>query len=88
MEINMKHISELIKEYMNRDELKKFVRDMADDIEKEKSKHEPFYIEFQMPEAGSLAKGQICEVLFEGDWNKIKSLVTLCVLQGWPIAEG
>ena len=84
MEITMKHISECIKEYMNKDELKKFVKDMAHDIDKE----EKFYIEFQMPEAGSLAKGQICEVLFEGDWNKIKSLVTLCVLQGWPIAEG
>ena len=80
----MKHISECIKEYMNRDELKKFVKDMADDIDKE----ETFYIEFQMPRVGSLAEGQVCEVLFEGDWDKIGSLIRLVVLQGWPIAEG
>ena len=83
MEITMKHISELIKEYMNRDELKKFVEDMKHDIEKE----ETFYIEFRMPEAGTIAEGTIHEVKFEGDWNRIKSLVTLVVLQGWPIAE-
>ncbi len=79
----MKHISECIKEYMNKEELKKFVRDMKDDIDKEES----FYIEFRMPEAGTVAEGTIHEVLFEGDWNRIGSLITLCVLQGWPIAE-
>ena len=83
MEINMKHISECIKEYMNRDELKKFVRDMANEKEEE-----TFYIEFRMPEAGTIAEGQIHEVRFDGDWNRIMSLVTLCVLQGWPIAVG
>ena len=80
----MKHISELIEEYMNREELKKFVKDMKHDIEKP----ENFYIEFQMPRVGSLAEGQVCEVLFEGDWDKIGSLIRLVVLQGWPIAEG
>ena len=80
----MKHISECIKEYMNKDELKKFVNDMKDDIEKP----ENFYIEFQMPRVGSLAEGQTCEVLFEGDWKKIGMLVRLVVAQGWPIAEG
>ena len=79
----MKHISECIKEYMNKEELKKFVRDMANEKEEE-----TFYIEFRMPEAGTIAEGQIHEVRFDGDWNRIKSLVTLCVLQGWPIAEG
>ena len=83
MEINMKHISEIIKEYMNRDELKKFVKDMANE-EDERT----FYIEFRMPEAGTIAEGQIHEVRFDGDWNRIGMLVRLCVLQGWPIAEG
>ena len=80
----MKHISECIKDYMmNKEELKKFVKDMANVEEKE-----TFYIEFRMPEAGTIAEGTIHEVLFEGDWNKIKSLITICVLQGWPMAEG
>ena len=78
----MKHISECIKEYMNKEELKKFVRDMANE-----KGEETFYIEFRMPEAGTVAEGTIHEVLFEGDWNRIGSLITLCVLQGWPIAE-
>ena len=78
----MKHISKCIEEYMNRDELKKFVKDMSNE------KEDTFYIEFRMPEAGTIAEGQIHEVKFDGDWNRIKSLVTLCVLQGWPIAEG
>ena len=82
MEINMKHISECIKEYMNKEELKKFVKDMANVEEKE-----TFYIEFRMPEAGTIAEGQIHEVKFDGDWNRIGMLVRLCVLQGWPIAE-
>ena len=80
----MKHISELIKEYMNRDELKKFVKDMKEDIENKDN----FYIEFRMPAVGDIEEGQIHDVLFEGDWNKIGSLVRLVVLQGWPIAEG
>ena len=80
----MKHISECIKEYMNKEELKKFVKDMKHDVEKE----DVFYIEFQMPKAGTIAEGTIHEVLFEGDWNKIKSLITICVLQGWPMGEG
>ena len=79
----MKHISELIKEYMNRDELKKFVKDMANEKEEE-----TFYIEFQMPRVGTLAEGSIQEVKFEGDWDKIGSLIKLVVLQGWPIAKG
>ena len=79
----MKHISECIKEYMNKEELKKFVEDMKDEPDTR-----TFYIEFRMPEAGTIAEGQIHEVKFDGDWNRIKSLVTLCVLQGWPIAEG
>ena len=79
----MKHISEIIKEYMNRDELKKFVKDMADEKDER-----TFYIEFRMPEAGTIAEGQIHEVKFDGDWNRIGMLVRLCVLQGWPIAEG
>jgi len=80
----MEHISELIKDYMNRDELKKFVRDMKIDIEKEDS----FYIEFRMPRVGTIPEGSIQEVKFEGDWEKIGSLVRLVVLQGWPIAKG
>ena len=80
----MKHISECIEEYMNREELKKFVKGMKEDIENKDN----FYIEFRMPEAGTIAEGQIHEVLFEGDWDKIGSLVRLVVLQGWPIAEG
>ena len=68
---------------MNKEELKKFVKDMANEEDKR-----TFYIEFRMPEAGTIAEGQIHEVRFDGDWNRIKSLVTLCVLQGWPIAEG
>ena len=80
----MKHISECIKDYMmNKDELKKFVKDMANE-EDERT----FYIEFQMPRVGSIAEGSIQEVKFEGDWNKIGSLIKLVVLQGWPIAKG
>ena len=81
MEINMKHISECIKEYMNKEELKKFVRDMS--VEKE----DTFYIEFRMPEAGTIAEGTIHNVKFDGDWNRIGMLIRLVVLQGWPIAE-
>ena len=80
----MKHISKCIEEYMNREELKKFVKDMKHDIERE----ENFYIEFRMPQVGTIAEGAIQEVKFEGDWNKIGSLVRLVVLQGWPIAKG
>ena len=69
---------------MNKDELKKFVNDMKDDMERE----DVFYIEFQMPKAGTIAEGTIHEVLFEGDWSKIGSLIKLVVAQGWPIAEG
>ena len=79
----MKHISELIEEYMNREELKKFVKDMANE-----KVEDTFYIEFRMPEAGTIAEGQIHEVKFDGDWNRIGMLVRLCVLQGWPIAKG
>ena len=79
----MKHISECIKEYMmNKEELKKFVKDMADVKEEE-----TFYFEFRMPEAGTIAEGTIHEVKFEGDWNRIGMLIRLVVLQGWPIAE-
>ena len=79
----MKHISECIKDYMmNKEQLKKFVKDMANEREEE-----TFYIEFRMPEAGTIAEGTIHNVKFDGDWNRIKSLVTLVVLQGWPIAE-
>ena len=82
MEITMKHISELIKEYMNKEELKKFVEDMADEKDER-----TFYIEFRMPEAGTIAEGTIHEVKFDGDWNRIGMLIRLVVLQGWPIAE-
>ena len=79
----MKHISELIEEYMNKDELKKFVKGMKEDIENKDN----FYIEFRMPAIEGIEEGQVHEVLFEGDWSKIGSLIRLVVLQNWPIAE-